>query len=58
MAVFNCFFKHLYRFWIILLDIVRKNKKTKLDIVAKMSCGFAGFNGVGIFRKMKEGYGK
>ncbi|MFH0764475.1 MAG: beta-ketoacyl synthase N-terminal-like domain-containing protein [Candidatus Omnitrophota bacterium] len=33
------------------LNIVKENKKTKLDTVAKMSCGFSGFNGVCIFRK-------
>ena len=34
------------------LNIVQKNKKTELNIIAKMSCGFAGFNGVGIFKKI------
>ena len=36
------------------LDVVRKRTGAKLDVMAKMSCGFAGFNGVCIFRKYKE----
>lgn len=35
------------------LDIVRKDTKKKIDIAAKMSCGFAGFSGVAIFKKYK-----
>jgi len=35
------------------LNIVRKNTNIKLNIIAKMSCGFAGFNGVAIFGKHK-----
>jgi len=35
------------------LNIIKENKKAKIDILAKMSCGFAGFNGVCIFRKFK-----
>lgn len=34
------------------LNIVKKHMPIALDIVAKMSCGFAGFNGVCIFRKI------
>jgi 3-oxoacyl-(acyl-carrier-protein) synthase len=33
------------------LDIVTENCKKNMDVIAKMSCGFAGFNGVCIFRK-------
>ena len=33
------------------LDIVKENKDFKMKTVAKMSCGFAGFNGVSIFKK-------
>ena len=33
-------------------DIVKENLKKKMSIIAKMSCGFAGFNGVGIFKKI------
>jgi len=36
------------------LNIVKNNKKTELRTVAKMSCGFAGFDGVAFFRKHKE----
>lgn len=36
------------------LNIVHKNTKVALRIVSKMSCGFAGFNGVAIFRKFHE----
>lgn len=35
------------------LNIVRDNTEKKLNIVAKMSCGFAGFNGVSIFKKVQ-----
>jgi len=35
------------------LDIVKENKDFKLETVAKMSCGFAGFNGVSIFKKVQ-----
>ena len=34
------------------LDIVKENKKSKIKILAKMSCGFAGFSGVCIFKKV------
>jgi 3-oxoacyl-[acyl-carrier-protein] synthase II len=34
------------------LNIVRENKRHEMKIIAKMSCGFAGFNGVAIFRKV------
>ena len=34
------------------LNIVKRNKKEKLKIIAKMACGFAGFNGVSIFKKV------
>lgn len=33
------------------LKMVKKNRKQKMNIIAKMSFGFAGFNGVAIFRK-------
>ena len=36
------------------LNIIRKNQKAKLNIIAKMSCGFAGFNGVAIFSRYKK----
>jgi len=35
------------------LNIVRRNTKSELNIIAKMSCGFAGFSGVAIFGKHK-----
>lgn len=35
------------------LNLVKKNIGVDINIFAKMSCGFAGFNGVGIFRKLK-----
>lgn len=35
------------------LNIVKKNKKAKIKVIAKMSCGFAGFNGICIFKKGK-----
>jgi 3-oxoacyl-[acyl-carrier-protein] synthase II len=35
----------------ITLNIVTDNRKMDINIAAKMSCGFAGFNGVCIFRK-------
>ena len=31
--------------------VLYKNTKAHLSIIAKMSCGFAGFNGVSIFKK-------
>jgi len=34
--------------------IIRENKKAKIKTIAKMSCGFAGFNGVTIFSKYKK----
>jgi len=34
------------------LNIVKENKHAELKTIAKMSCGFAGFNGVGIFKKI------
>jgi 3-oxoacyl-(acyl-carrier-protein) synthase len=33
------------------LDIVTKNEEARMRTIAKMSCGFAGYSGVGIFRK-------
>ena len=33
------------------LNVIEDNHKTKLNTIAKMSCGFAGFNGVCVFRK-------
>ena len=33
------------------LNIIKENKSVKLKHIAKMSCGFAGFSGVSIFRK-------
>ena len=33
------------------LNIVKENRKSRLNTIAKMSCGFAGFNGVCIFTK-------
>lgn len=36
------------------LNIVKKNTKSRLNIIAKMSCGFAGFSGVGIFAKVNN----
>ena len=35
------------------LNIVKENKKMEISTVAKMSCGFSGFNGVCIFRRYK-----
>ena len=37
----------------IALNLARKSVKKKLNTTMKMSCGFAGFNGVGIFRKLE-----
>jgi 3-oxoacyl-(acyl-carrier-protein) synthase len=37
------------------LKIVRKNTKSKIGVIAKMACGFAGFNGVIIFSKFDKG---
>ncbi|MDD3905364.1 MAG: beta-ketoacyl synthase N-terminal-like domain-containing protein [Candidatus Omnitrophica bacterium] len=34
------------------LKIVSKNQKADINVMAKMSCGFAGFNGVSIFGKV------
>lgn len=36
------------------LNIVKENTKKELHICAKMSCGFAGFNGVIVFRKFRS----
>jgi len=36
------------------LNIVRKNQKANIATIAKMSCGFAGFNGVSIFRNIER----
>jgi 3-oxoacyl-(acyl-carrier-protein) synthase len=36
------------------LNIIRKDTVCNSHIMAKMSCGFAGFNGVGIFRKIER----
>ncbi|MBL7198323.1 MAG: hypothetical protein ISS47_09540 [Candidatus Omnitrophica bacterium] len=33
--------------------LITKFTKTKINIAVKMSCGFAGYNGVAIFRKMR-----
>lgn len=33
------------------LNVVKEFTKSNLDVTAKMSCGFAGFNGVSIFRQ-------
>ena len=33
------------------LEIVRENRHVDLNMVSKMSCGFAGFSGVSIFKK-------
>ena len=35
------------------LNIVKNNKEIEMKIIAKMACGFAGFNGVCIFRSVK-----
>lgn len=35
------------------LNIVRNNQVAELRIIAKMACGFAGFNGVSIFKKLE-----
>ncbi|MDD5680152.1 MAG: beta-ketoacyl synthase N-terminal-like domain-containing protein [Candidatus Omnitrophica bacterium] len=35
------------------LKVVTENQKTDIGIAAKMSCGFAGFSGVCIFKKMR-----
>lgn len=34
------------------LNIVKENRKIKMNSVAKMACGFAGFTGVSIFKKI------
>jgi len=34
-------------------DLVKENLKTHMNVIAKMSCGFAGFNGVCIFKNNK-----
>ena len=34
------------------INLVRADLKTEIHIAAKMSCGFAGFNGVSIFKKV------
>ncbi|MFH1189481.1 MAG: hypothetical protein V1682_02180 [Candidatus Omnitrophota bacterium] len=31
------------------LNIVKENTKADISVAAKMSCGFSGFSGVGIF---------
>ena len=36
------------------LNLVRESKEAELKIIAKMSCGFAGFSGVSIFKKLKQ----
>ena len=36
------------------LNIVKKKLETELNTIAKMSCGFAGFTGVSIFRKYSK----
>lgn len=36
------------------LNIVREKEEIDLNVIAKMSCGFAGFNGVSIFKKINN----
>ena len=39
------------------INIVKEKQAIKVNTVAKMSCGFAGFNGVAIFKKIdSKGY--
>ena len=33
------------------VNLVKENLKTRMNVIAKMSCGFAGFNGVGVFKR-------
>lgn len=36
------------------LNIAKENVKKKINIIAKMSCGFAGFDGVVLFKKIRK----